>query len=54
MTDGTDPSLPLAGIKERTPPVSPMPPLGLSLTKRDLRDLMAFMNSLTVPLPVLK
>ena len=41
-------------IKEHTPPISPMPPLGLSLTKRDLRDLMAFLNSLTTPLPVLK
>jgi hypothetical protein len=31
-----------------------MPPVGLSLTKRDLRDLMAFLRSLTTPLPVLK
>ena len=41
-------------IKEQTPAVSPMPPLGLSLTKRDLRDLMAFLGSLTTPPPVLK
>jgi quinoprotein glucose dehydrogenase len=41
-------------IKEQLPPVSPMPPVGLSLTKRDLRDLMAFLRSLTTPLPVLK
>ena len=38
-------------IQEQMPPVSPMPPPGLSLTKRDLRDLMAFRNSLTEPLP---
>ena len=41
-------------IKEQLPPVSPMPPVGLSLTKRDLRDLMSFLRSLTTPLPVLK
>ena len=46
--------VPKSNIKELTPPVSPMPPLGLSLTKRDLRDLMAFLTSLTTPLPVLK
>ena len=33
-------------IKERTPPVSPMPPLGLTLAKKDLRDLMAYLRSL--------
>lgn len=35
-------------IKERTPPVSPMPPMGLTLPKRDLRDLLAYMQTLTV------
>jgi putative heme-binding domain-containing protein len=43
-----------SSIKEQLPPVSPMPPVGLSLTKRDLRDLMAFLRGLTTPLPVLK
>lgn len=33
-------------IKERTPPVSPMPPLGLVLPRRDVRDVMAFLQSL--------
>ena len=41
-------------IKEQTPAVSPMPPMGLSLAKRDLRDLMAYLYSLTAPQPVLK
>ena len=41
-------------IKEQTPPVSPMPPVGMSLTKRDMRDLMAFLSHLTKPLPELK
>jgi quinoprotein glucose dehydrogenase len=33
-------------IKERAPPVSPMPPLGLTLAKKDLRDLMAYLRGL--------
>jgi len=33
-------------IKDRSPPVSPMPPLGLTLTKKDLRDLMAYLRGL--------
>lgn len=33
-------------ITERAPPVSPMPPLGLTLAKKDLRDLMAYLRSL--------
>ena len=41
-------------IKEQAPALSPMPPLGLSLSKRDLRDLMAFLGTLTTPPPVLK
>ena len=41
-------------IKEQTPAVSPMPPMGLSLGKRDLRDLMAYLYSLTAPSPILK
>jgi quinoprotein glucose dehydrogenase len=43
-----------SGIRDQSAPISPMPPLGLSLSKRDLRDLMAFLGSLTAPLPVLK
>jgi quinoprotein glucose dehydrogenase len=35
-----------AKIKERTPPVSPMPPLGQVLSKRDLRDLLAYLQTL--------
>ena len=33
-------------IQERAPPVSPMPPLGLTLAKKDLRDLMAYLRTL--------
>lgn len=43
-----------SSVREQTPAVSPMPPLGLSLGKRDLRDLMAFLGTLTTPPPVLK
>jgi len=52
--EGEKKVLPKASIKEQSPAVSPMPPLGLSLSKRDLRDLMAFLGTLTTPLPVLK
>lgn len=36
-------------IREQSPPVSPMPPLGLSLSRRDLRDLMAYLLTLDTP-----
>ena len=41
-------------IKEQTPAVSPMPPMGLSLSKMDLRDLMAYLYSLKSLAPDLK
>ena len=52
--DGDVKKIAKSSIEEQMPPVSPMPPPGLSLTKRDLRDLMGFRNSLTEPLPELK
>ena len=52
--EGESKAVAKSSIKEQLPPVSPMPPVGLSLTKRDLRDLMAFLRGLTTPLPVLK
>lgn len=51
--DGDVKKIAKSSIEEQMPPVSPMPPPGLSLTKRDLRDLMAFLNKLTEPLPEL-
>lgn len=38
--------IPKSRIVERAPPVSPMPPLGLTLSKKDLRDLMAYLREL--------
>ena len=49
--DGDVKKIAKSSIQERMPPVSPMPPPGLGLTKRDLRDLTGFRNSLTEPLP---
>ena len=49
--DGDVKKIAKSSIQERMPPVSPMPPPWLGLTKRDLRDLMAFGNSLAEPLP---
>ena len=33
-------------IKDRSAAISPMPPLGLTLTKKDVRDLMAYLQTL--------
>ncbi|MDB6072275.1 MAG: repeat protein [Verrucomicrobiales bacterium] len=52
--EGETHDLESATIREKTPAISPMPPLGLSLSKQDLRDLMAFLKTLTTPPPVLK
>ncbi|MBL9151669.1 MAG: HEAT repeat domain-containing protein [Verrucomicrobiales bacterium] len=39
-------TIPLADIATRQPPISAMPPMGLLLTKRELRDLVAYLRSL--------
>lgn len=39
-------SIALADIATRQPPVSAMPPMGLLLSKRELRDLVAYLKSL--------
>jgi quinoprotein glucose dehydrogenase len=38
--------IPLADIATRQPPISAMPPMGLMLTKREVRDLMAYLKTL--------
>lgn len=43
---GTVERLDKSKIKERAPAVSPMPPLGLTLAKKDLRDLLAYLQTL--------
>jgi quinoprotein glucose dehydrogenase len=39
-------AIPVADIASRQPPISAMPPMGLMLTKREVRDLMAYLQSL--------
>ncbi len=41
-------------IKTQSPAVSPMPPMALTLTKRDLRDLIAYLKSLDTLAPSFK
>lgn len=38
--------IPLADIQSRQPPISAMPPVGLLMSKRELRDLVAYLVSL--------
>ena len=38
--------IPKSEIAERTDPVSAMPPLGLVLTPREVRDLIEFLSAL--------
>ncbi|MGV3661973.1 MAG: PVC-type heme-binding CxxCH protein [Prosthecobacter sp.] len=45
--DGKENNVPRATVKAIAPPVSAMPPMGLSLPPRDLRDLIAFLTSRT-------
>ena len=35
-----------ADIQVRTPAISPMPPMGLALPAKDIRDLMAYLKTL--------
>jgi len=35
-----------ADVKERSPVVSTMPPMGLILSKRDVRDIVAYLATL--------
>ena len=45
--DGKATDLKRSDVASITLPVSPMPPLGMTLPPRDLRDLIAFLASLT-------
>jgi hypothetical protein len=36
----------VADIATRQPPISSMPPMGLMMTKREVRDLVAYLRSL--------
>ncbi|HEY1051281.1 MAG TPA: HEAT repeat domain-containing protein, partial [Prosthecobacter sp.] len=45
--DNKENVIPRAKVKTIAPPVSAMPPMGLSLPPRDLRDLIAFLTSRT-------
>ncbi len=45
-TQFTEKIIPLEKIASRQPPVSAMPPVGLAMTKAEVRDLVAFLSSL--------
>ena len=45
--DGKVTDLKRSEVTSITPPVSPMPPLGMTLPPRDLRNLVAFLSSQT-------
>ena len=44
--EGEKKTIKVDAIKERTPVVSTMPPVGLILTKKEVRDVMAYLSSL--------
>ena len=44
MPDGKTQIVPVSEVKERQPPMSAMPPIGLLMTKRELRDLVAYLQ----------
>ena len=44
--DGKETVIPLGQIQSTTPPISAMPPMGLSLPPLDLRDLVAYLSTL--------
>ena len=46
LPDGTTRDIEREDIASLTPPVSSMPPMGLILNKRELRDLLAYLLSL--------
>jgi putative heme-binding domain-containing protein len=46
LPDGETRSVARSAIAERTPPTSAMPPLGLVLSQRELRDLLAYLQSM--------
>ena len=46
MPDGKTETVPTSKVKERQPPMSAMPPIGLLMTKRELRDLVAYLAEL--------
>ena len=46
LPDGATRVISRSEIEASTPPVSPMPPMGLVLSKRDVRDLLAYLQSL--------
>ena len=43
---GTEISIPTSEIRERSPAASGMPPMGLALSPRELRDLVAYVATL--------
>jgi putative heme-binding domain-containing protein len=45
-TDGSEMTYPLSSIQSKTKPVGPMPDVKTLLSKRQLRDLVAFLSSL--------
>lgn len=45
-TKSIERKIPLSNIKNRQPPISAMPPVGLLMTKYELRDLIAYLASL--------
>jgi putative heme-binding domain-containing protein len=47
--DGKTIAIPKGTITSRTPPMSLMPPMGAVLTKRQLRDVVAYLGTLKAP-----
>jgi putative heme-binding domain-containing protein len=51
LGDGTERTVPVAQITARTPLMSSMPPMGLIMSRRELRDVIAYLQSLQRDLP---
>jgi quinoprotein glucose dehydrogenase len=47
LADGSSRTIPAAEIIDQTEPISSMPPMGYILSKRELRDVVAYLSSLT-------
>jgi len=46
LADGTDRKLPLKDVASKTEPISVMPPMNAMLTKRQMRDVVAYLSTL--------